>query len=73
MGFSIYYQEYAAMMLDNCSFFDIDDPKLVSYKTNGSAGWCGSATKYVAYASVFFLGIWIILSEFSNFGTIVGQ
>ena len=61
------------MMLDNFRFFDIDDPKLASYKTNGSAGWCGSATKYVVYTGIIILGIWIILSEFSNFGTIVGQ
>ena len=61
------------MMLDNFRFFDIDDPNLESYKTNGSAGWCGSATKYVAYTAIFILGIWIIVSEFSNFGRIVGQ
>ena len=61
------------MMLDNFSFFDIDDPKLASYKTNGSAGWCGFATKYVVYTSIIILGILIIKSEISNFGKVVGQ
>lgn len=51
------------MMLDNFRFFDIDDPKLETYKTNGSAGWCGSATKYI-----FYLGITILGREFPVYG-----
>lgn len=59
------------MMLDNYRFFDIDDPKFKSYKTNGSAGWCGSASKYFFYVSIIILGIWIVLSEIANFGILV--
>lgn len=59
-GFVDNINEYAAMMLDNFRLFDIDDPKLNSYKTNGSAGWCGSLTKYVVYLSIIIIGIWIV-------------
>lgn len=61
------------MMLDNFRFFDIDDPKLETYKTNGSAGWCGSATKYIFYLGITILGIWIVIGEIANFGTLVSQ
>ena len=61
------------MLFDGISFFGVTDPKLESYRTNGSPGWCGDLCKYFAAIIVTLLTLLIVIFEAKLFGTVVSK